>query len=67
MIIRWVIYLGGRIYFNSFINDFSQELMESLKGGRDGVNVSSISLHFMAVLPKDLWIGCVQRCWMDAL
>lgn len=49
-VIIWCgIYLSGRIYFNSFINDFSHEFIESLKGRRGGSNVSFIFLHFMAI------------------
>lgn len=49
-VIIWCgIYLSGRIYFNSFINDFSHEFIESLKGQRGGSNVCFISLHFMAI------------------
>lgn len=49
VIIWYVIYLGGRIYFNSFINDFSHEFIESLKGRRGGLNVLSMSLPFIAI------------------
>ena len=56
VIIQCVIYLGGRIHFHSFINDFSQEFIESLKGHKGSSGVSSVSLHFMA-------ISCYQRVY----
>lgn len=34
------IYLGGRIYFNSFTGDFSHDFIESLKGRRGGCTAS---------------------------
>lgn len=62
MITQRVIYLGGRIHFHSFINDFSQEFIESLNGRRGSLSVSSVSLAFYGtfVLIKGLWIGCWQ-------
>lgn len=49
-VIIWCgIYLSGRIYFNSFINDFTHEFIESLKGRRGGSNVCFISPRFMAI------------------
>jgi hypothetical protein len=56
----WTIYLGRRIYFNSFINDFTQEFIESLKGQKGGFIVLLLfPCNFMAIL-------CYQRiCELD--
>lgn len=56
VITQRVIYLGGRIHFHSFINDFSQEFIESLNGRRGSLSVSSVSLHFMA-------LSCYRRVY----